>query len=54
MENRLKEHNSDEAADWTSLRRPVKLVYFETHNSLLSARRREKHSKGWTVKKKLN
>lgn len=54
LQNRLKEHNSGEAAFWTKMRRPVKLVYFETYNSLLSARRREKQIKGWTITKKIN
>ncbi len=54
LKNRLKEHNSGEAAVWTKMRRPVKLVYFETHDSLLSARRREKQIKGWTKQKKMN
>lgn len=54
LKNRLKEHNSGEAAVWTKRRRPVKLVYFETHDSLVSARRREKQIKGWTIMKKMN
>jgi len=54
IKNRLKEHNSGEAAIWTKMRRPVRLVYFETHGSLLSARQREKQIKGWTIKKKMN
>jgi predicted GIY-YIG superfamily endonuclease len=36
------------------MRRPVKLVYFEAHDSLISARRREKQIKKWTIKKKMN
>jgi len=54
LKNRLKEHDSGEAAVWTKKRRPVKLVYYEIHDSLLLARRREKQIKGWTVKKKWN
>ena len=54
LKNRLKEHNSGEAAAWTNKRRPVKLVYYEVYDSLVSARRREKQIKGWTIKKKLN
>jgi len=54
LKNRLKEHNSGEAATWTRKRRPVQLVYYEVNNSLLSARRREKQIKGWTVAKKMN
>jgi putative endonuclease len=54
LRNRIKEHNLGEAATWTKKRRPIKIVYYEIHDSLLSARRREKQIKGWTVKKKLN
>ncbi len=53
LANRLKEHATGEAALWTKMRRPVKLIYYETHLSLLSARRREKQLKGWTRLKKL-
>ena len=54
LKNRLNEHNAGEAAIWTKMRRPVKLLYVETHDSLLSARRREKQIKGWTITKKMN
>jgi putative endonuclease len=54
LKNRLIEHKAGEAAVWTKMRRPVKLVYFETHDSLLSVRRREKQIKGWTIVKKIN
>ncbi|MDD5252044.1 MAG: GIY-YIG nuclease family protein [Patescibacteria group bacterium] len=54
VRRRLQEHGSGEAAVWTKMRRPIKLVYFETHDSLLSARKREKQIKGWTIKKKMN
>ena len=53
LKNRLKEHNSGEAALWTKKRRPVKLAYYEACDSLLLARRREKQIKGWTVNKKM-
>jgi len=53
LENRLKEHNSGEGALWTKMRRPVKLVYFESQNSLVLARKREKQIKGWTTQKKI-
>ncbi len=46
LKNRLKEHIYGEAALWTRMRRPVKLVYSEAHDSLLIARRREKQIKG--------
>ena len=54
LKNRLKKHNHGEGALWTKMRRPVKLVYYETQESLLAARRRETQLKGWTVKKKIN
>jgi putative endonuclease len=54
LKNRLKEHHSGEAAAWTRKRRPVQLVYYESHESLLEARRREKQLKGWRIQKKLN
>jgi len=54
VKNRLKEHNSGEGSCWTKNRLPVKLIYCEPSDSLVSARRREGQIKGWTVKKKLN
>ena len=54
LKNRIGEHNSGEAAIWTKMRCPVRLVYFENHTSLISARKREKQIKGWTISKKLN
>lgn len=54
LKNKLKEHNAGEGALWTKMRRPVKLVYFEIHESLLLARKREKQIKGWNIHKKLN
>jgi len=54
IENRLKEHASGEAALWTRMRRPVRLVYYEKYASLVDARHREKQLKGWTREKKLN
>jgi len=53
LKNQLQEHTAGEAAVWTKMRRPVTLVYFEPHESLLSARRREKQIKGWTKAKKM-
>ncbi|MDO8565872.1 MAG: GIY-YIG nuclease family protein [Candidatus Moranbacteria bacterium] len=54
LRNRVKEHNSGEAALWTKMRRPVKLVYYEPHESLITTRRREKQIKGWVKQKKMN
>ena len=53
LQNRLKEHNNGEGAIWTKKRLPVKLVYYESHGSVASARRREKQIKGWTREKKI-
>jgi len=53
LRNRTKEHNSGEGAAWTKKRRPVKLIYYETYDSLVSARRRERQIKGWTIQKNL-
>ena len=54
IKNRIQEHNAGEAATWTAKRTPVRLVYYELHDSLLSARKREKQIKGWTRSKKIN
>ena len=54
LKNRVKEPQSGEAAVWTKMRRPVRLVYFEIHDSLVLARRREGQIKGWTIQKKMN
>ena len=52
IEQRIKDHNSGKASNWTRSRRPLKLVYFEKHTSLLSARRRELQIKKWSRVKK--
>lgn len=52
LDDRLKRHNAGEAAEWTKDRRPVKIVYKESHDSLLSARKREEQIKKWTRQKK--
>ncbi|MFH1667730.1 MAG: GIY-YIG nuclease family protein [Candidatus Komeilibacteria bacterium] len=54
IKRRLTDHNTGKGALWTSKRLPVKLVYYEVHNSLIKTRQREKQIKGWTIKKKLN
>ncbi len=51
---RIHDRNSGSAAQWTKMRRPVQLVYFEIWDSLLKARRREKQIKGWSHIKKTN
>jgi putative endonuclease len=49
---RLYEHNKGIGAQWTKIRRPLQLVYFEFWNSLLKARQRELQIKGWRNVKK--
>ncbi len=51
---RIKRHNEGRGPNFTKIRRPVKLVYFEKFDTLKSARRREKQIKGWCKKKKIN
>ncbi|MFZ2681558.1 MAG: GIY-YIG nuclease family protein [Patescibacteria group bacterium] len=51
---RVDRHNAGAGADWTNDRRPVKLVYQETYDSMLSARKRERQLKGWSRYKKEN
>ncbi len=53
LQNRLKEHRSGEATQWTKKRQPIKLVYFEIQDSLIHARRREQQIKGWSKTKKM-
>ena len=43
---RTKNHNLGKGSNFTKERLPVKLVYFEKYNDLISARRREKQIKG--------
>lgn len=47
-------HNKGEGAQYTKLRRPVKIVYFEKFDNLAEARRREVQIKRWTRMKKEN
>ncbi len=51
-ERRCAEHNRGKGADWTAKRRPVTLVWTETHNSLSSSRKRENQLKRWSHAKK--
>lgn len=54
LKRRIGDHNKGYAASYTRQRRPVQLVYYENHSSLLSARRREEQIKKWSKKKKMN
>jgi putative endonuclease len=54
IEKRIERHSASEAAEWIKNRLPIKIVYQEKHETLLSARQREKQIKGWSRKKKEN
>jgi predicted GIY-YIG superfamily endonuclease len=49
---RVLKHNDGHASAFTARRRPVVLVYSETHIDALSAIRRERQLKGWTRREK--
>ena len=54
LERRLKQHNSlKSGAHYTKIRRPVKLIYEETLETLKEAMKREREIKSWSRKKKL-
>lgn len=54
LEKRMYQHNNSKSgAHYTKLRRPVYLVYSETHVTLHTARAREAELKGWKREKKL-
>lgn len=52
VDARIKKHNSGKGARYTAQRRPVELLYSETHRSQDAARSREMQLKGWTKQKK--
>jgi predicted GIY-YIG superfamily endonuclease len=52
LETREQRHNEGRGGTYTSLRRPVRLVYFERRGSLRSALERERQIKRWTRAKK--
>lgn len=55
LERRLDQHNNSKwGAHYTKIRRPVKLLYSETFNTLKEARQRESEIKSWKREKKLN
>ena len=45
-------HNRGVAVAYTAARRPVRIVYSETHDSLEAAVRRERQLKRWSAQKK--
>jgi putative endonuclease len=52
LEQRVRRHNDGNGCLYTSLRRPVRLVFSESQSDLLIARRRERQIKGWCHAKK--
>jgi putative endonuclease len=52
IESRLIAHNSGKASPYTSIRRPVQLVYHERFGDFESAVRRERQVKKWSRAKK--
>ena len=57
LERRLREHNGVgtqlKGAIYTSVRRPVKLVYYEEYDRIDYAFKREKQVQNWSHKKKV-
>ena len=53
LEKRMSAHNSGEGAKYTRSRRPVELVYFETHETKEEAMSREWHIKRMPKAKKI-
>jgi predicted GIY-YIG superfamily endonuclease len=52
IELRLSEHSKGCAAAHTAKRRPVQLVYVESHENRATCLKRERQIKGWTRLKK--
>ncbi len=52
LSERILQHNLGEGANYTSKRRPVKLVYCEEFDWIDRAFQREKQVQGWSRKKK--
>lgn len=54
LEKRLEQHNNSKyGAQYTKIRRPVILKYYETFDTLKESRRRETELKGWRREKKI-
>jgi predicted GIY-YIG superfamily endonuclease len=52
LDSREKTHNDGRGSRYTAQRRPVQVVYFESHDSSESAIARERQLKRWTTSKK--
>ena len=53
LDARVARHNAGMGAAFTASRRPVELVYFESHHNRGSALARERQLKNWSLSKKL-
>ena len=53
MEDRVFRHNEGIGSRFTAIRRPVEVLYTESHKTLVSALSRERQLKRWTRAKKL-
>ena len=54
LDRRIAEHNDGyDPKSYTHTRRPVELIYFESHSDPYYAIGREKQIKGWSRKKKI-
>lgn len=54
LKNRKTRHNEGVGSNYTEIRRPVKIIYFEEFKSRSEAIQREFQLKGWTKEKKKN
>tara|TARA_Y100000031_G_scaffold144675_1_gene176445 strand:+ start:669 stop:1109 length:441 start_codon:yes stop_codon:yes gene_type:complete len=52
LENRFKQHQQGDGANYTKKRLPVKLIYYEEYDRIDEAFYREKQIQGWNRKKK--
>ena len=52
LESREKTHNEGRGSRYTAERRPVRIVYFESHDAAETAVARERQLKHWTTGKK--
>ena len=52
LRDRERVHNEGHGAEYTASRRPVRVVYWETHESWPAARAREAQLKHWSRAKK--
>ncbi len=47
LESRVSEHNAGRGSAYTAARRPVRLLWYEEHESRSSATKREREIKRW-------